>query len=95
MNWKQRLYIAAPPAERKQITSLLLQPIHTVFPATYYRYIGESREKCSSLVPEHFMFILMSMSLATWYCPACRMLNNKALKKQGDSRKENHEKAYR
>lgn len=69
MNWKQ-LYNIATPAEREQITFFLLEQIdiNAVLPVKQYHYIGASSKKKNAqvLYLSIFMFILVTVSLATW-----------------------------
>jgi len=69
MNWKQ-VYAAATPAERRQITFLLLQHIqaHPPLPALRYHFIGSQRKNKKAQVAylSAFMFILGTVSVATW-----------------------------
>ncbi len=69
MNWKQ-LYNAATPAERDQISLLLLQnsPIYAVLPAAGYHYVGAQRKikNAQVLYMSIFMFILLTMSVTSW-----------------------------
>lgn len=81
MNWKQ-LYEATTPAQRQEIAWLLLRRIHarqssahrtkpidyfiTVYPKGYH-FIGDHRGRDPrALYRALFMFILTTVSLATW-----------------------------